>query len=106
MSYRPAPVARETSDAVSISRRGLLTAAAAVAGAAAASPLLDACGSSPGKGNGPGTTGADALKKALPNYVPSKVVPADIPAVTGANGAASDPAFLRYPAGPVQTVNA
>jgi ABC-type glycerol-3-phosphate transport system substrate-binding protein len=84
-----------------LSRRTLL----ALAGTAAASGLLAACGDSGGKNSGPGTTGADAMKKALPNYVPSKAVAADIPGVTGVNGAASDPAFLRYPASPVQTVN-
>jgi ABC-type glycerol-3-phosphate transport system substrate-binding protein len=84
-----------------VSRRGLL----AVAGAVAVSPLLAACGSSGAKTNGPGTTGADALKKALPNYVPTKAVTADIPGSAGAGGAASDPAFLSYPANPAQTVS-
>lgn len=90
---------RRTSPA--ISRRGLL----AGAGVVAAAPLLAACGSSRGKSSGPGTTGADALKKALPNYVPSKAVTADIPSAPGAGGAASDPAFLSYPASPAQTVS-
>ncbi len=87
-----------------ISRRGLLTGAAAVAGAVAAAPLLTACGSSGSKTSGPGTTGADALKKALPDYVPSKAVTADIPGAPGAAAAQSDPAFLSYPANPAQTV--
>ncbi len=86
-----------------ISRRGLL--AGAVAGAVVASPLLAACGDSDGKTGGTGTTGADALKKALPNYVPSRAVTADIPSSPGASGAASDPAFLTYPASPAQTVS-
>jgi putative aldouronate transport system substrate-binding protein len=84
-----------------LSRRGLL----AGAGVVAVSPLLAACGGSGGKNNGPGTTGADAMKKALPNYIPSKAVTPDIPSSPGTNGAASDPAFLSYPASPVQTVN-
>src|SRR5689334_11567607 len=78
-----------------ISRRGLLT----IAGA---SLLLAACGN--GKSSRPGATDADALKKALPNYIPSKAVSADIPGSPGVNGAASDPAFLSYPANPVRTV--
>jgi putative aldouronate transport system substrate-binding protein len=82
-----------------VSRRALLACAAAV-------PLLAACGDPGAKGRGPGTTGADALKKALPDYIPSKAVTADIPSVAGAGGAASDPAFLSYPANPVQTVSA
>ena len=87
-----------------LSRRRLLAGAAVVAGAAVTSPLLAACGEA-AKNNGPGTTGADALKKALPNYLPSKAVTADVPGAPGANGAASDPAFLSYPASPVQTVS-
>ena len=86
-----------------VSRRGLLAAAA---GALAAAPLLAACGTSAGKTNGPGATGADALKKALPDYLPSKAVTPDIPGVPGALGAQSDPAFLSYPANPVQMVSA
>lgn len=88
----------------SISRRGLLVGAVAVAGAAVASPLLVACDSSVGS-TGPGTTGADAMKNALPKYIPSTAVTPDIPSSPGVNGAASDPAFLRYPASPAQTVN-
>ncbi|SEG95753.1 putative aldouronate transport system substrate-binding protein [Nonomuraea solani] len=81
-----------------ISRRGVL---AGVAGAM----VTTGCGSAgtPGR-RGPGTTGADQLKRALPAYMPSKSVTPDIPSVAGAGGAASDPAFLSYPADPVQTV--
>jgi ABC-type glycerol-3-phosphate transport system substrate-binding protein len=86
-----------------VSRRTVLAGAAAVAGAALTPAALAACGTS-AKHSGPGTTGADALKEALPRYVPSKVVTADIPAAPGVNGAASDPAFLRYPASPARTV--
>jgi ABC-type glycerol-3-phosphate transport system substrate-binding protein len=86
-----------------ISRRGLLVGAVTVAGVAVASPLLAACTGSAVE-NGPGTTGADALKAALPKYIPSGAVVADIPGASGANGAMSDPAFLKYPANPAQTV--
>jgi putative aldouronate transport system substrate-binding protein len=81
-----------------ISRRGLF----AITGAVGASFLVGACGT--GKSSGPGTTGADALKKALPNYIPSKAVTPDILGSPGANGAASDPAFLSYPASPARTI--
>ncbi|MEV0272693.1 hypothetical protein AB0H43_28270 [Hamadaea sp. NPDC050747] len=87
-----------------LSRRAVLTGAAAVAGALTTGGLT-ACG--PGdKTNAPGTTGADELKRALPKYIPSTSVTPDIPSVTGAAGAASDPAFLSYPANPAQTVAA
>jgi ABC-type glycerol-3-phosphate transport system substrate-binding protein len=83
----------------SISRRGLF----AVTGAAAASVLVAGCGGT--GGTGAGTTGAEAMKKALPNHVPSKAVTPDIPGSAGANGAVSDPAFLTYPANPARTVD-
>lgn len=89
-----------------VSRRGLLAGAAAAAGALVTAPLLAACGSPAGKNSGPGTTGADALKKVLPDYLPSKAVTADIPSSPGAAGAMSDPAFLSYPASPARTVSA
>lgn len=83
----------------SISRRGLF----ALSGAAATTLLVAGCGGTGGAAAG--TTGADAMKKALPNHIPSKAVKPDIPGVAGANGAVSDPAFLRYPANPVRTVD-
>ena len=86
-----------------MSRRRILAGAAA--GAVAVSATLAGCGSG-GKSKKIGTTGADELKKALPEYVPNNAVTPDIPRVSGANGAASDPAFLSYPANPVQTVKA
>lgn len=86
-------------------RSGTVSRRTLIAGTAAAS-LLAACGKPAGKGQGPGTTGADALRKALPDYLPSKAVTADIPGVAGAGGVMSDPAFLRYPADPVRTVSA
>lgn len=82
-----------------LSRRGLLTSIAVIA----AVPLLDACGSPKEKGSG--TTSEADLSKALPSYAPSDLVKPDIPVVTGANGAATDPAFLAYPTNPVRTVN-
>src|SRR5215467_7313100 len=86
-----------------ISRRGLLSAAAVAVGATVASPLMSAC-SSKGSG-GPGTTSQADLSKVLPSYVPNHSVTADIPGVTGAHGAMSDPCFLRYPSSPVATVS-
>jgi putative aldouronate transport system substrate-binding protein len=83
-----------------LSRRGFLGAAAA---AAAATPLLAACGSSGSKG--PGTTSKDQLSQVLPSYLPNTSVKPDIPGVTGANGATSDPVFLSYPGNPVSTVS-
>ena len=81
-----------------LSRRGLLASMAVVA----AAPLLDACGSP--KEQTSGTTGEGDLAKALPAHVDSGAVKPDIPVVTGANGASTDPAFLSYPANPPRTV--
>jgi len=89
-----------TSHANPLSRRALLAAG----GAMLTSGVLAACGSGPGT-KGPGTTGADELRRALPKYIPSKSVAPDIPSVAGLNGAASDPAFLTYPASPAQSVS-
>jgi ABC-type glycerol-3-phosphate transport system substrate-binding protein len=89
-----------------VSRRALLAGATAAAGALVTAPVLVACGKPAGKGNGPGATSADALKKALPDYIPSRAVTPDIPGSPGAAGAQSDPAFLSYPASPAQTVSA
>jgi ABC-type glycerol-3-phosphate transport system substrate-binding protein len=86
-----------------VSRRTLLTGATAVAGVALVAPTLTGCDSR-GTGDTPGTTGADALRRALPRYQPSTAVTADIPGAPGANGSASDPAFLSYPANPAHTV--
>jgi putative aldouronate transport system substrate-binding protein len=86
-----------------VSRRTLLTGATAVAGVALVAPTLTGCDSR-GTGDRPDTTGADALRRALPRYQPSTAVTADIPGTPGANGSASDPAFLSYPANPAHTV--
>lgn len=86
-----------------LSRRGLLSAAAAVGGAAVAGPMLSGCGSK--KASGPGTTSQSQLAQVLPAYVPNASIKPDIPSVQGSSGSASDPAFLSYPASPVQTVS-
>ncbi|GAA1765692.1 hypothetical protein [Luedemannella helvata] len=87
------------------SRRTFLTVAGAGAAAAAVggSGLLAGCDSSGGN-KGPGTTSKDDINKIIPNYIQNTSVKADIPSVTGAAGAVSDPVFLSYPASPVQTV--
>lgn len=99
-------MSRETSPSprTLVSRRALLRSAATLAGAAAASPLLAACGSSSGS-KGPGTTGKDTVAKVVPDYIPNTSVKPDIPSVIGPNGAVSDPGFLAYPANPVVTVS-
>jgi len=86
-----------------VSRRGLLTGAAAIAGAVAAAPLLAACGSSGSKG--PGTTSTGDLNKILPNYIPNTSVKPDVASVIGPHGGISDPLFLSYPSSPVKTVS-
>jgi len=85
-----------------MSRRGLLTAAVAAAGATVAYPLLSGC--SKGTTSGPGTTPQSEIFKIVPQYIQNKSVTADIPGVVGAAGAVSDPVFLQYPATPVTTV--
>ncbi len=83
-------------------RRGFVTATAGAAGAIALSPLLAACGNNAGKGGASTKTG---LQAALPNFKPlSGGVTADIPVVTGVNGATTDPGFLNYPTNLVHTV--
>src|SRR5690242_8023246 len=81
-----------------LSRRGFLSATASVAGAAAAAPLLAACGHS--GGGGTGVTPQSELAKILPAYVPSTPVKPDIPSVNG-----SDPGFLSYPTTLARTVS-
>src|SRR4029079_11204213 len=85
-----------------MSRRGLLTAAVAAAGATVAYPLLSGC--SKGTTSGPGTTSQSEIFKIVPKYIQNTAVTADIPGVVGAAGAVSDPVFLQYPATPVVTV--
>ncbi|MFD7982324.1 ABC transporter substrate-binding protein [Kitasatospora indigofera] len=85
-----------------ISRRTLLRTAVTVAGAAVAAPLLSACGS--GGAAKSGSNSKAGLAGALPAFVASTAVTADIPSVTGPSGGFSDPGFLTYPAAPVKTV--
>ena len=85
-------------------RRGFVTASAGVAGAIAAMPLLAACGSAAASKGG--VTTKKGLAAILPDYVPQTNGPTpDIPIVTGANGATSDPGFLTYPTNLVKTVS-
>lgn len=83
-------------------RRGFLTASAGAAGAVGFSPLLAACGNSTGKG---GTSTKAGIQAVLPTYKPlSGGVTPDIPVVSGANGALTDPGFLKYPTSLPKTV--
>lgn len=85
-------------------RRGFVTASAGVAGGIAAMPLLSACGSA--ASNKGGVTTSKGVSAILPDYVPLSNGPTpDIPVVTGANGAMSDPGFLSYPTNLVKTVS-
>src|SRR5689334_12362330 len=86
-----------------LNRRSFVSAAASVAGAAAMAPLLSACGGGSHQKTGANTK--TGLKAALPAYVPTTPVKPDIPSVSGGNGAATDPAFLRYPTDQVATVS-
>lgn len=92
---------------IELNRRSLVNGAVAVAGATALSPLLAACGGG-GSGSSTRRKGGTNTKKgaaaALPAYVPSTAVQADIPSTTGAAGAVTDPGFLKYPASPVKSV--
>jgi len=78
-----------------LNRRTFVGRAAAVAGAAAMTPLLSACGD--GGQQQTGANSAPGLKKALPAYVPSKALKPDIPSVSNGPDVATDPAFLHYP---------
>ncbi|WP_433432789.1 hypothetical protein [Nonomuraea sp. CA-141351] len=81
-----------------LNRRGFL-------GAAVMTPLLAACSSNaPQPAQKVGTNTKTGLQAALPTYVPSSAVKPDIPSVAGQAGAATDPAFLAYPANRVATV--
>jgi len=83
-----------------MTRRGFLTAAAGTAGAAAAGPLLAACGSSaPTK---TGSTTAAQLAKILPAYEPRTIagLKPDFPSIDG-----TAPGYLSYPTTLVHTVS-
>lgn len=83
-------------------RRSFLNAAAAIAGVAAMTPLLSACG-----GGSTTTAGANTsagLKAALPDFVPVSSIRPDFPSVAGGPGAMTDPGFLTYPVSQIATV--
>ncbi|MFF4119038.1 Tat pathway signal sequence domain protein [Streptomyces sp. NPDC001714] len=88
---------------IAMNRRAFVNGAVAVAGAAAMSPLLSACGSGSSSSKG-GTNSKSGLAGALPDYQASTSVKPDIPSITGADGAFTSPGFLSYPAHPVTTV--
>ncbi|WUH92725.1 Tat pathway signal sequence domain protein [Streptomyces sp. NBC_00433] len=92
---------------IELNRRSFVSGAVAVAGAAAVSPLLSACGG--GGGNSEtrrkgGTNSKKGAAAALPTYVANTAVQADIPSATGSGSAVTDPGFLKYPASPVKSV--
>lgn len=88
-----------------LSRRRLLRDTAFGVGAAAAGvPLLSGCGSSSAASGG--VSNSKDLKTSLPDYVPLAAgTKPDIPSVTGANGALTDPGYLTYPTNLVKTVS-
>uniref|UniRef100_UPI001CECEA5C ABC transporter substrate-binding protein n=1 Tax=Streptomyces sp. HPF1205 TaxID=2873262 RepID=UPI001CECEA5C len=93
--------------AMELNRRAFVQASVAVAGTAALSPLLSACGGG-GKAAKAAKGGANSKKgmaAALPSYVPNSAVQADIPSATGAAGSITDAGFLKYPDSPVKTVS-
>lgn len=87
-----------------LSRRSLLrTTALGVGAAAVGGPLLAACG---GSSSATGGVSSNGLKTSLPDHVPlTGGVTADIPSVTGVNGAMTDPGYLTYPTNLVKTVS-
>ncbi|MER5180958.1 extracellular solute-binding protein [Streptomyces sp. NPDC002896] len=87
-----------------LNRRSFVSGAMAVAGAAAMSPLLTACGDGGSKSRG-GTNSKKGMAAAVPDHIPSTAVRPDIPSVAGAAGAVADPGFLKYPAQQVATVS-
>ncbi|MET8212433.1 Tat pathway signal sequence domain protein [Streptomyces sp. NPDC005373] len=88
-----------------IDRRTFVSGAAAVAGAAALSPLLTACGGSDTTGSKGGTSSKKGLKAALPAHVAGTAVKPDIPSVKGAVGTVTAPGYLNYPTNQVKTVS-
>jgi putative aldouronate transport system substrate-binding protein len=86
------------------SRRQIVKTSAALGGAIAAAPLLSACGSGTAAAKNSGVAAKSAVQAVLPTYRASSAVTPDIPSVAGANGSASDPAFLSYPADPPKSV--
>ncbi len=88
-----------------MNRRTFVNTAVAVAGAAAMAPLLTACGDGGSNNNKGSASTKTGLKAALPTYVASNSVKADIPSVAGGADIMTDPGFLTYPANPVRTVD-
>ena len=86
------------------SRRQIFKTSAAFGGAIAAAPLLSACGSGKAATKESGVAAKSAVQAVLPTFKASSAVTPDIPSVPGANGSASDPAFLSYPASPPKSV--
>ncbi|MEU9064591.1 Tat pathway signal sequence domain protein [Streptomyces sp. NPDC048430] len=88
-----------------MNRRTFVNGAAVVAGAAALSPLLTACGGSDTTGGKGGTSSKKGLKAALPTYVAGSAAKPDIPSANGVVGTVTAPGYLTYPANPVRTVS-
>ncbi|MFC1421064.1 ABC transporter substrate-binding protein [Streptacidiphilus cavernicola] len=87
---------------IEMNRRSVLRTAVGVAGAASMAPLLSACGSGSAVKSGANTK--KGVTSAVPAYTANTSVKPDIPSVSFANGAVTDPGFLTYPANPVATV--
>ncbi len=88
----------DTMNTPKLSRRGFLSVAAGTAGAAAAAPLLAACGTGPAVQTG--ATSTNSLAKILPTYTPlAGGVKPDFPSIDG-----SEPGYLSYPTTLVHTV--
>jgi len=85
-------------------RRQVFRTSAAVGGAIAAAPLLSACGSGKASTKNSGVADTNTVKSVIPTYKASTAVSPDIPSAQGVNGAASDPAFLSFPASPAKSV--
>ncbi|XVS61555.1 hypothetical protein ACQPYE_25035 [Actinosynnema sp. CA-299493] len=87
---------------IELNRRRFLGVTASVAGLTAMGGLLSACG-----GGAQQKTGAnsEALRSALPNYVPSTSIKPDIASVAGNADVLTDPGFLTYPSNPLATVS-
>jgi putative aldouronate transport system substrate-binding protein len=88
---------------IELNRRSFVRTAAAIAGVAAMTPLLSACGDSSAQSTGASTK--SGLKAALPNYVASTSARPDFPSVAGGPDAMTDPGYLTYPADQVATVS-
>lgn len=90
---------------IEMNRRSFVQSAVAVAGAAAMSPLLTACGGGGGSRAKGGTNTKKGSAAALPDYVASAAVQPDIASAHGSAGAVTDPGFLKYPARQVKSVS-